>query len=419
MNQPIEAPGEVVVVQGGSAAGLSAVRLLLVGGVVLGFLYVAQYAWRNFAGSGASGPHAYITLDWLINYSGGFVRRGISGVLVDALASIGGWAPVTVATLVQLAVYAVFCALLLRLTAQQSSWSTLLLVLSPLMLAFPVADPSAMLRKEILHYALFTWLACRYAKGVPLGRAAQCVLALLLPVLGLAHEIVFAVLPFYAGLLLAFHRRQLVSTRALRGLGAWLSLAMLAIALLVLSSQGKADPQALCRSMALPAEHLGPCMEDSAVSWLAKSSAYGGRGVLGNIAGRHYLEIYGFAMSMGLLTFALALCSTPALCRAARAREWQWATAASALLFIPFFAIALDWGRWLSILFTSATLLLLALQGRQIQAAGGGQPAIRAPFAVLLVSLCCCNLFWGIPHAAGADKLGFGVAGLVLGKLGL
>jgi hypothetical protein len=123
------------------------------------FLSIAA---RQFDDSKRGGA-AYQTADWLINYSGGFVRRGLFGELflsIPVPGSIGIW----LLYLVQLSLYgAVLFFGYLMIRRQDFSWISIAVWLGPAVLGFFAWDEGSPFRKEVLSYIVL--IALVLARG--------------------------------------------------------------------------------------------------------------------------------------------------------------------------------------------------------------------------------------------------------------
>ncbi len=96
-------------------------------------------------------PNGWTPGDWLINYTGGFVRRGLPGELILLFSRLVHIPPVLVASVVPLVLYALLYASIWRLYRRSSgSFWTFAALVSPATLAFPILDPVGALRKELL-----------------------------------------------------------------------------------------------------------------------------------------------------------------------------------------------------------------------------------------------------------------------------
>jgi hypothetical protein len=104
------------------------------------------------------GGGPYQTSDWLINYEGGFVRRGLVGQLILNLAPnsvIGLGSLLIVQSLLFLIVFIFFAWILYR---SNSSWFLTILICSPAGIVFSGWDVAGFGRKEIIGYVVFILL---------------------------------------------------------------------------------------------------------------------------------------------------------------------------------------------------------------------------------------------------------------------
>ncbi|MEO0913757.1 MAG: hypothetical protein AAFY59_12335, partial [Pseudomonadota bacterium] len=147
------------------------------------FLATLATAWVQIVVA----EHSWSYGGWRITYAAGFLRRGLSGSLIDAL-------PISPSIAVFLVV-AVATALLYQATwclTRGATPALLLCLASPAALLFPIGDPEGAFRGELLFLALF-------AQMLRLQQSGQTSLipslSLLLPVLVLIHEITLFLLP--------------------------------------------------------------------------------------------------------------------------------------------------------------------------------------------------------------------------------
>jgi hypothetical protein len=113
----------------------------------------ATIAARQFQNS-KNGGSSYQTADWLINYSGGFVRRGLFGELFLAIpvdGSIGIW----VLFIIQLSLHGLVLYFgYLMIQRRGFSWLSIAVWLGPASLGFFAWDAGSPFRKEVLAYVV-------------------------------------------------------------------------------------------------------------------------------------------------------------------------------------------------------------------------------------------------------------------------
>ncbi len=295
--------------------------------------------------------------DWLINYEGGFVRRGLLGEALLLLGRALHVDPIILAALLCLACYAVLLAgLWWLLRTPLLSWWTVFAMSSPAMLTFPMLSTRAGFHKEVLLYAAVTAVLFLFREGRrphPLGLSLALSVACL--ILILSHEPVIFYLPylFVVPVLTARNLRVVVRTCALPGLVVTTSFA------LVLRHIGSPRiVQAICSS--IHASIADPCADP--IGFLTMTRAGQLSMVQGNIAEFHYLRIFPVLLVLSLLPLVLGFADLWRRIPLQRAVRWILAASAlSAAASLVLFRFAPDWGRWIAMHVVCLTLLLLWL----------------------------------------------------------
>ena len=352
-----------------------------------------------------SHPNGWTPGDWLINYKGGFVRRGLSGELILVAGRVLHVSPLLGAMLLPLLFYGVTyytAGQLFALSGRELwEWAALL---SPATLAFPVLDPTGAYRKEVIFLAslglLLLYLQRRQEHGVllSLGLTLGCVFALL------CHEAILPYLLYFAGALLIGLRKP---ARVLR-VAVLPVLAIAAVIYATVHHHGDAAVQAaVCQSLG----PVPPIVCSGAIAYLARGSEFAHSEVAQHIRADHYFFYY------PLLTLLAALPLAYGCVCLARRRTLRFdvavllgTTAAAALGSVPLFVYALDWGRWISIHAFSVFFLLLFIDARARAAEGPVPiaqqgPALRSRWvtAGLMIYATC----WNLPHYGNYPKKGY------------
>lgn len=308
------------------------------------------YFTAVYLGEVSAGGEPWKTGDWLINYSGGPIRRGLVGALLFWLTP-SAHALLWLVAALQVACYLVLFAVVLglyRRCERELTWAALLF--SPAYLLFPAHDLLAGFRKEILIFASFAFLARAYSLDRINRRTLGVTWALFL-LCGLAYEITIFVLPFFIFLLRQAVVDGMVSQR--EGL-AWVAgfvfaaLGTTAFALLV---PGTPDSRIeICTGLIQRGLDMEIC--GGAIAWLGLGLADAIRE-----AARYFPNtLYVFP---GL--FMLAMLPIAASTWARQHASFLLLALAS---MVPMFVIALDWGRWIHIYVFMSSTLLLAISTR-------------------------------------------------------
>ena len=292
--------------------------------------------------------------DWLINYSGGFVRRGLSGSGALLLRPLHLSPPIAI-LLLQLVLYTwILLAVWLLLRRARWTLALLALVFSPATLHFPLMDPNFAFRKEIFFFALLGGLLLLLRAAAPTA-AMITLLTLGCAICVLSHEALVIFFPYlFAALLLGLPRaRHALICAALP--------ALLTAVLLVLVSRHPgmlrlAAPSAL--PLAAPLQiHLRACAEaPSLISrTLRRMPAARSRRVA---FAEHYNRIIPELVALTLLPVLLQLCS---LWREGHRRTVNIVTLAmlaASIASTSLFFYGTDWTRWIYIHAFSLMLLL-------------------------------------------------------------
>ena len=380
---------------------LSATRLR---SLLAGYIAVIALLTIVFALLNARVAHPWIVGEWLINYSGGFVRRGLLGQGLLLTHRVTGLPLVGLTGGLQVLLYAAFYASLLPLL-RGVRWSLplLALLLSPATLAFTVLDPPTSVRKEVL---LFLSLSlCIRAVLSRRARQWQVVLALSIvaPLLILTHEALAVFLPYLLLPLLVSVARPRDAIRL-----AMLPVALTAIALaaIVAHPGGNGAAQAVCASVGghLPGAATDVC--HGAIAYLALTPAQARAETLRAIHFYRYGSRYPFPMLLALLPIVLLFWRRLRVGDPATAKLLL-VTLLSLLVSLPLFVIARDWGRWVEIHVTCLLLLFLLLERprflaaqddvAEAETAGLKLPIRKASRSLQLLGLAVYATCWTLP----------------------
>jgi hypothetical protein len=295
----------------------------------------------------AAGGDSFRTVDWQINYAGGFVRRGLFGELL-LLLTPGGMATLWVLLVVQVACYVPVYALVVgHLARERWSWSAIALACGPLALPFIGWDVNGGFRKEILAFAALALLAGLRRDPARRARWPLAGLALVLWLVAVfSWEPAALMLPAALYLLLARAPGlpgRLPGARALAAAFALVAVVGLALSVATAGDHGQAA--LVCGSLqASGVPTADPC--GGAVATLRDGAAQGMSSV-----SRAWPGYAGYPA-------LLAAAALPILLSPWLRRHWRWALAA-AVATLPLYVIAVDYGRWGHLLFMELLLCLV------------------------------------------------------------
>ncbi len=367
--------------------------LPLVGGVLaLMLLYTAVHG-RELADTW----DGWTIGDWLITYAGGFVRRGLSGELVLATSrAIGVPANITAWGLF-VAVFGVFCAaFMVLLHRRRVTFWFLVLCLSPAFVFFTLYNPDTVGRKDgLLVAALALWAVVITRQHLRVATAVGA--AVVAFVLTLMHELVFFFTPYVVLVpYLLAHQRRPHEPWWLSGLvPAGSGLAVLLVAVL----PGSLSEPALCTR--LVAAGAAPRICEGVLSY-GHESIPEALDEFADAASAPTAVALGAAAALAVLPPMLFLLMSAGTARTAYVGT---AALAGALLFsAPLFVLAVDWGRWLAIHATLATVtcsVLLPARGLL-----PFRPAftVRALVSVAAGALVLASMFgYSVKHCCRAE----------------
>lgn len=340
------------------------------------------------------GGDPWMSGDWLINYAGGFVRRGLFGELFLTLAPVGPpglW----LLFALQVGCYVLVLAYCTQvLTRTRFSWSAIAMVCGPAVLPFIGWDTQGGFRKEILVFVILALLAWSRRNG-----ASRAVAALLiagsLPLWALSvfsWESTAQLLPAVVYLLwsgagrplLVFRRSMAALYAVVAGVGAIVS---------TVAHGDTGTPRLMCEAVRSRG-FLGPD--------LCTAEAAGGGGIeaIGWTSARAITDVaVSWPLYVGFLPL-IALALLPALASVWFRANWGWFLAIAVGL-APMYFVVTDYGRWTHVLVMGLMFCITAADPGDLHS-DVWNPLV----AVLYVAL------WGMPHHLGPDGSFYGI-GLV------
>ena len=301
--------------------------------------------------------------DWLINYDGGFIRRGLTGALVMILHRATriplAWAVFSI----QASVFVLFLVCVYKLS-KGIRWSYLMaaVLLSPATLAFTTLDAISGLRKEILLFAALGLTIYALVCGRLKDWQLSAMLGVFLVGVVLAHEGLLVVAPYFFAAVVI---ETMSLRRAIRICIIPFALAGIALVAVMLHHGNRAAAEAICSSvggqMAKPGVYLangGICA--GAISALSLNVSEEHAGMMGWIFLRHLPRLYSLLV---IPSFAPLLLLMSRFYRRDRLRYEVVAVLTCALVSVPGMAVLCyvgsDWGRWIHL--QTVSLMLLAI----------------------------------------------------------
>jgi hypothetical protein len=347
------------------------------------FALIAAYLFLVIGVQRLAASSSWITGDWLINYSDGFIRRGLIGEIGRQLHYTAGIDPVWVVVMCKAFCYATMCASLLLLAARRTTGLIeIALLLSPALLPFEINDPLGSGRKEIALLALFALYLVgdeffpRTEKR-PQQQWRFWYLLLTLPVLTLIHEGLFFFFPFF--FLYAWMKHDDVRGEALV-FGVPYVVSACAMALSWIFRGGSGIAAAMCSSLTSMAVNPDVC--GGATAALERYDVH---------VGIWDVQRY---LLLAVLTFGPLLWYSAQAISAPGRRPFLTGICLAALSTAPLFVASEDWGRWLHVTGVLVFVTVLACKDISVHL-----PARRPAFAVAFLAAIAIFAFsWQMPH---------------------
>ena len=309
---------------------------------------------------------AWIIGEWLINYSGGFVRRGLIGSGVLAAGHATGIALQWIVFPIQVVTFLIFIGSVYRLTKgiRWSLWMAAVL-LSPATLAFTVMDSYAGFRKEILLFAALSFAVCLVIRGRLREWQLSALLTAMAVGLVLSHEALVVGFPYFFA---AVAIQKGSAERAIRVFIAPALLGGIALVAVMLHPGNLAITQAVCRSVGgtlMPFDTPPFNICSGSIQWLQMTLAQAHADIVPGIRDNHLVRLFSL---LAIPTF------TPMVVQFVRfyrrdglRREVMTVAACGAVSLMGtafLFYSALDWGRWVHIQAICLMLMVLMVDRR-------------------------------------------------------
>lgn len=333
-----------------------------------------------------AGGNSWQLGDWLINYKGGPVRRGLSGQLLMFISDLGvdlKWLTFAVQSFIYMATFQLVSQIYCM---RQRSGAWCLLLFSPAFLLFPYFSWLGGFRKETILFLSFALIAYFYAQK-RLGFKPIVIGYCIYTIAAFSHELAVFALPFYFYL---FYRSAQSGILEVGAAWRWsllfLLTAALALAFALRFPGERAVVGEICNSLLARGFDYGICT--GAIEWLRFDLQYAVTSVFAYWP--RYISYY---------PVLLALALVPVLFTNALRGPMLVLFAVGFLALLPLFLVALDWGRWIGIYTFFVFVVILS-------ESVSGEVEIRpVPIWVVLAYLGT----WSVPHCC-EDRPGFGWA---------
>lgn len=328
----------------------------------------------HYAGEVWKGDNGWKTGDWLINYQGGFVRRGLLGQLMLEISNLG-LNLLLVTFLVQSLIYVGITANVLQsFFSKQRKLTELAYLLSPAFIfLFPTYNLQGGFRKEIIAFLAFTLLLKSLSDKQKNAYLIMLMSIMVYSIGVFSHESIGLSLPFF---ITALHRKQ-------RNTGNNIRNALLAFVFIAISAIGvylsvqyhgnQTVTDAICQS--LVSKGLNPGLCGGGISSLTDSI-------------HDAFRLVATKWPKYLLYLPLFVLSVLPIFMSNWWRSNRLILIGGLVSLLPLFAIAVDWGRWIHIYVFMATMLIIS----------DNEAITRPRYRLTLLTLLAYALVWRLPY---------------------
>ncbi|HEM56282.1 MAG TPA: hypothetical protein ENO30_05955 [Thermodesulfobium narugense] len=296
----------------------------------------------------ASHEYLWSLYDFLINYAGGFIRRGFTGELIYITAYITNISPFYITATLQIFLIAVFFYNLFRLIYTQSDiFRHIIAIYLPVTVSFGINFP-VLVNKEIIYYALLSHVLRKKVENKLSTKFLYTYFALLFPALILSHEVFFALLPF--SFILLDNNIKKIPIMSLPS--------VIAFSSVILSHFIHAKQYLTWQVHQIIQSYnkFGIQISDAgALYWLHKSSSFGF-----HTTEYAYIYLYHMSWLIHIVLYIINIAILIFLYRERISKKIISYFALSLGLMIPVFVVALDWDRFASMEAISLLIVLLS-----------------------------------------------------------
>lgn len=350
---------------------------------------------------------SYAIADWLINYSGGFVRRGLPGAFILLISHLFHVPPPWIAAVIPVAIYVAFLCGVYRLAAplhRDVLWYAMLF--SPATLTFMITNPLSVCRKDVLVMAALTAVILLALRGIS-GVRLSLVIALFFAIMVLSHDALYCCFPYFFAAA-ALERNSLKD--AVRVTAIPFALAAVLIDVATHYPGNDSVAMAVCKSVGGRWISIDDTNDlcSGAIKHLGWSFQ---KARLQELQNLHYWPLYAV---LAVLSFAPFIAMLIVLWKRDglrfQVKVISWTATLSAILSLPLFYLTTDWGRWIHMQ-VICLLLVILMAERLAPARPPGivqtEPArSRQPVLAFVVFIYC--IAWTLPvYAAFPVRWGY------------
>jgi hypothetical protein len=332
--------------------------------------------------------------DWLINYQGGFVRRGFIGEIIYILSSSLNISPAFFVILFHSLFYWIFLFFSRKILEMEKNLLPFgLLIMSPFLFTFQIYDMGGGYRKEIIFFALLAWFTyLAKSSNQKFKKIFFAILVFVYPLIVLSHEMLFLLLFYLIAVYLITSKPKIKINEIVKLIIASIP-SVIAFIFTIVNHGDINKVKAIYSSL----EKLGYKPEEGgAIFYLQYSAFYAFRDVIQILIKETY---YIFIYILTLILISIAFIPLRhRLSMLLKNREILTLLGFSLILFLPMFFVAKDWGRWIYIHAVSLFFILTLYENEGLNTAKLKFIPKRYIFLAVLYSQ-----LWIFPHYIGQN----------------
>ena len=319
--------------------------------LVIGHIFILNLNLNEF-------PYKYVFSDWLINYEGGFVRRGLFGHINYKISVITKFDLKNIIFFFQVLGYILYFGLIYNFFLKiKINFFWLLIIFSTISFLYPISEIEALGRKDI--YILLCFLIFTIINPTSLNKLIKTFL-IIFTISSLIHEISFFYLPYYFLVIYFksyFSIKEKINTKHI--------LLIVTFILFLTYLNLFISDQVNINKIVYAYENLNFNINFGALSWLSKSLDEHFNFIIKNISFKNILRfLYIYLINVWVIIYFIKLKSKIILF----SKEFQIKNIFFflILLSIPIYLIIYDWGRITYITFNFMIILIIYLQNQDL-----------------------------------------------------
>lgn len=332
--------------------------------------------------------------DWLINYAGGFVRRGLIGEILYGLSRLIGVNPAILLVFLQAVIFGVYFYFAYKiLLSKPVILKYTFIIFSPFVFTFAINSQAGGYRKEIIYFAVLSFItyASESYSVVKFQRIFFWTL-FLYPMVLLTDELGLVILPLLIGIYWNKVRPSFFQ------LSPYLPILivenLLVFGVIILNHKISPFQVDMIINSLIQAGY--DPKGSGAIEALSATTTANMKDTFHSVFYGHYFQIYPLALFLCSLAYVPLRNEIKAVFKN---KFLMLGYSGSMIVLVPVFIIANDWGRWTYILLVELFMVILIVDKPHHERMNFSQKKMPVPKLVLWsVIVISYASFWYLPH---------------------